>query len=110
MQSIILAYGDSSRKDSEALKTTLRKVEVTYYNIEPFLVGPSRDWRTRIWDKFQQFSATCDKLRDQATRTPQYQTIIDASLRKQRDSFRAELYQALGSPSKRIVSRAVPQS
>jgi hypothetical protein len=41
LQSIILAYGDAPRKDSEALKTTLRKVEVTYYNIEPFLVGPS---------------------------------------------------------------------
>lgn len=60
MHSLLGAWDSAVSNDHARLVATLDRIEIAYYQLEPFLEPV---WRDRIWNQFQQFSGMCHDLR-----------------------------------------------
>jgi hypothetical protein len=53
---LFYAFESARQMNPTTLRSNLDRIEISYYNIEPFL---NKELRENIWEQFQQFSAMC---------------------------------------------------
>ena len=56
ISNLFYAFESARQMNPITLRSNLERIEISYYNIEPFL---SKELRVNIWQQFQQFTAMC---------------------------------------------------